>query len=137
MVQGDGRNLKKSGTDGKDGKAVKARKSRPGKLQLIRVEPAGKKGINLLFSQDGQEHSWLLEQTSVTEFLALLLRGRMRRGRRIELEKAELTIEPPPSGGSDPQLCMALGPLEVCAPLSRSTVKAMRADLERAARRPG
>ena len=134
MVQGGGRNLKKSGTDGKDGKGVKARKSGPGKLQLLRVEPAGKKGINLLFGQDGQEHSWLLERTSVTEFLALLLRGRASRGRRIAFDKAELTIEPPPSASDDPQLCMALGPLEVCTPLSRATVKAMRADLERAFR---
>lgn len=128
MVQSDGRNLKKDG---------KARKSAGGKLQLVRVEPAGKKGITLVFSHDGDEFRWLLEQTSVTEFLALLLRGRMKRGRRVELDKAELTIEPPPAGSDQPQLCMALGPLEVCAPLSRATAKAIRADLDRVGKRPG
>ncbi len=132
MVHSDGRNLKKAG---RDGKVVKPRKSGPGKLKLVRVEPAGKKGINLIFSQDAAEHTWLLEHTSVTEFLALMLRGRMRRGRRIELEDAELTIEPPEEGGDNPYLCMALGPLEVCAPINKSTVKAIRADLERASRR--
>jgi hypothetical protein len=114
----------------------KARKSGSGKLELLRVEPAGKKGINLIFSQDGAELGWLLEHTSVTEFLALLLRGRMGQGRRIELDDAELTVEPPFAGSLDPYLCMALGPLEVCAPLSRATVKAIRADLERVSRRP-
>lgn len=137
LVQSGGRNLKRDGKDGKDGKDSKPRKSGSGKLQLVRVEPVGKKGINLVFSQDGQEHGWLLEHTSVTEFMALLLRGRMRRGRRIELEDAELTIEPPPDGSEHPQLCMALGPLEVCAPVNRSTVKALRADLDRASKRPG
>lgn len=137
LVQSDGRNLKRDGKDGKGGRDGKSRKPGPGKLQLMRVEPAGKKGIMLIFGQDGQEHRWLLEHTSVTEFLALLLRGRMRKGRRIELDTAELTIEPPSAGTNDPQLCMALGPLEVCAPLSRSTVKALRADLGRAARQRG
>lgn len=134
MGHGDGKNLKK---DGKDGKGAKPRKSASGKLNLVRVEPAGRKGITLIFSQDGQEHGWLLEHTSVAEFMALLLRGRIRRGRRVELEEAELTIEPPPSSSEHPHLCMALGPLEVCAPLNRSTVKALRADLERASRKPG
>lgn len=134
LVQSVGKNIKRDGKDGKDGKS---RKSGPGKLKLVRVEPAGKKGINLIFSQDGIEHTWLLEHTSVTEFLALMLRGRMLRGRRIELDEAELTIEPPPEGSEHPQLCMALGPLEVCAPINRSTVKAIRADLERVSRRPG
>ncbi|RYZ13917.1 MAG: hypothetical protein EON61_05545 [Alphaproteobacteria bacterium] len=134
MVQSDGRNLKK---DGKDGKGGRPRTSGQGKLKLVRVEPAGKKGITLIFSQDGHEHGWLLEHTSVTEFLALLLRGRIQRGRRVELEQAELTIDPPPSGSDHPQLCMSLGPLEVCTPLNRSTVKALQADLERVSRKPG
>jgi len=136
LVHGDGKNLKKDGRDGKDGKGARPRKPASGKLKLIRVEPAGKKGITLIFSQDSEEHGWLLEHTSVTEFMALLLRGRIRRGRRVELEDAELTIDPPPSGSEHPHLCMALGPLEVCTPLNRSTVKALRADLERASRRP-
>lgn len=137
LVQSVSRNLKKDGKSGKDGRDVKSRKSGSSKLKLVRVEPVAKKGINLIFSQDGAEHTWLLEHTSVTEFLALMLRGRMRRGRRIELEDAELTIDPPPEGSEYPLLCMALGPLEVCAPINRSTVKALRADLDRASRRPG
>ena len=62
--QSDGRNQKKT---------AKSRKPDSGKLSLVRVEPAGKKGINLVFNQSGQEQRWLLEHTSVTEFLALLL----------------------------------------------------------------
>lgn len=131
MVHSEGRNLRK------DGKGGRSRTSGQGKLKLVRVEPAGKKGITLIFSQDGQEHGWLLEHTSVTEFMALLLRGRIQRGRRVELEDVELTIDPPPSGSAHPQLCMELGPLEVCAPLNRSTLKALRADLESASRKPG
>lgn len=131
MVSSDGKNLRK------DGKGAKARKPAQGKLQLVRVEPAGKKGITLIFNHDGEELGWLLEHTSVTEFLALLLRGRMLQGRRIELDDAELTIEPPPEGSEHPSLCLSLGPLEVCAPVNRATMKALRADLERAARRPG
>ena len=134
MVHGDGKKLKK---DGKDGKGVKPPKAGPGKLKLVRVEPTRKKGITLVFSQDGEEHGWLLEHTSVTEFIALLLRGKMLHGRRVELENAELTIEPPPKQPGHPQLCVSLGPLEVCAPLNRSTMKALRADLERASGRPG
>ncbi|RYG21606.1 MAG: hypothetical protein EON93_25790, partial [Burkholderiales bacterium] len=89
MAQSDGKNVKR---DGRDGKSGKLRRFGPEKLKLIRVEPAGKKGITLIFSQDGQELGWLLEHTSVTEFLALLLRGRMLQGRRVELEDAELSI---------------------------------------------
>lgn len=126
----DGRNPRK------DGKGAKSRKPAPVKLQLLRVEPAGKKGITLVFSQDSQELSWVLEHTSVTEFLALLLRGRMLRGRRVEFDDAELSIDPPSAGSEHPQFCLSLGPLEVCAPVNRATMKALRADLERASRRP-
>ncbi len=117
----------------KDGKGARPA---PGKLKLVRVEPAGRKGLTLIFSQDGEELSWQLAHTSVTEFLALLLRGRMLRGRRVELDDAELAIDPPPEGSKDPQLCLSLGPLEICAPVNRATMKALRADLERASRKP-
>ncbi len=117
----------------KDGKGARPTRS---KLELVRVEPAGRKGLTLIFSQDGEELSWQLAHTSVTEFLALLLRGRMVRGRRVELDDAELVIDPPPEGSKDPQLCLSLGPLEICAPVNRATMNALRADLERASRKP-
>ncbi len=90
----------------------------------------------LVFEAGGHEQGWLLERTSLTEFMALLLRGRMRSGRRIQLDEVEVTIEPPEAFADDPLLCLAMGPLELCAPVDRATVKAMRTDLDRAVKRP-
>ena len=106
-------------------------------LRLLRVEAGRRKGILLVFESGGGESSWLLEQTSVTELLALLLQGRMRKGRRIELDSAELTIEPPPAEAGNPFLCIAMGPLELCASVDRATAKAMKTDLDRAMKRSG
>ena len=72
MARSDGNSLKKGGA---------GRKRKPKPLRLVRVEPARDSGIVLVFETGGEEHGWLLEHTTVTEFLALLLRGRMRRGR--------------------------------------------------------
>ena len=122
-----------------DSKAPKriepARKRKPAPLKLIRSEPARGNGICLVFDVAGEEHSWLLEQTSVTEMLALMLKGRMRKGRRIDLDEAEITIEPPVSAGDDPLLCVSIGPLEICVPVDRAAAKAIRADLDRPAKR--
>lgn len=104
-------------------------------LTLIRVEPAGKNGLNLVFDGNGGERAWRLEQTSVAEFLALLLRGRMHRGRRVFIADADLTFEPGDAIGDDPTLCIAAGPLELCAPVDRAGVKALKADMERSLRR--
>lgn len=106
-------------------------------LRLVRVEGRRRRGIRLIFDSKNGEMSWLLEQTSVTELLALILRGRMRRGRRIEVDFAEMTIEPPADRPGNPQLCIAMGPLELCASVDRPTAKAIKADLDRAMKRPG
>ncbi len=106
-------------------------------MKLLRVEAGRRKGILLVFDGEDGERSWLLEQTSVTELLALLLQGRIRKGRRIELDTAELTIEPPAAMAHDPQLCIAMGPLELCASMDMATVKAMKTDLDRAMKRSG
>jgi len=106
-------------------------------LKLLRVEAGRRKGILLVFDGEGGERSWLLEQTSVAELLALLLRGRMRKGRRIELDSAELAIEPPAAAADNPLLCIAMGPLELCASLDRAAAKAMKTDLDRAMKRSG
>lgn len=119
------------------GKNGASRNGKAAPLKLLRVEPGRGKGLLLVFESEGSERSWLLEQTSVTELLALLLQGRMRKGRRIELDSAELTIEPPPATADNPLLCIAMGPLELCASVDRATAKAMRADLDRAMKRPG
>lgn len=128
MARRDAKSPGKNGA-GRDGKAAP--------LKLLRVEAGRRKGILLVFGGEGGERSWLLEQTSVTELLALLLQGRMRKGRRIELDSAELTIEPPAVMTDNPQLCIAMGPLELCASVDRATAKAMKTDLDRAMKRSG
>lgn len=127
MARGDAKSRSKDGT---------GRKEKPAALKLLRVEPKRRTGIMLVFDSDGEERSWLLEQTSLTELMALLLKGRVRRGRRIELDEVEVTIEPPAMLADNPLLCLAMGPLELCAPVDRATVKAMRTDLDRAMKRP-
>lgn len=104
-------------------------------LTLVRVESAGRNSLSLVFTGDGEERSWKLEQTTVTEFLALLLRGRMRQGRRVMLQDVEFTLEPPETGETDLSVCLAMGPLELCAPMDRAGAKALKADIERSLRR--
>lgn len=106
-------------------------------LKLLRVEAGRQQGILLVFDSEGGECSWLLEQTSVAELLALLLQGRMRKGRRIELDSADLTIEPPAGAADSPLLCIAMGPLELCASLDRAAARAIKVDLDRAMKRSG
>ena len=77
----------------------------------------------------GQERGWLMQKTSVVEFLALLLRGRMWRGRRVVIDKAEVTIEPPDKPGGLPALCLATGLLVSCAPLEHASLEALRDDI--------
>lgn len=123
---------RKSNTPAKGGAAPKGRLPT---LKLVRIEPGRRKGIVLVFESGGEEREWLLEQTTVTEFLALLLRGRIRNGRRIQFDAAELTIEPPVEKADDPLLCIAMGPLELCASVDHATAKAMKTDLDRAMKR--
>ncbi len=106
-------------------------------LTLVRVEPMKRKGISLIFSSKDGERAWRLENASVMEFIALLLHGRMQRGRRVMLHEAELWLEPPTEPGQSPTLCMATGPLELCATVDRAGAKALKADIEHALKRPG
>jgi hypothetical protein len=85
----------------------------------------------LVYSEaSGQEQSWLLEHTSLLEFFALLLRGRMRKGRRVVLEEVDVSIEPPEKAGAQPMLCLASGPLETCAMLDRKTLASLRDEID-------
>ena len=61
------------------------RKPKP-TLKLVRTEAAGPDGILLVYESDGEEHTWLLEQTSSMEFMALLMKGRFNKGRRVVVE---------------------------------------------------
>lgn len=117
LARGDDKHPKKDG---------ERSKHKPPSLKLVRVEPSKGSCIVLVFEAGGKEYGWLLEQTSVTEFLALLLRGRMRRGRRVELDDVEVSIEPAAAIADDPFLCVAMGALELCAPMDRAIVKAIK-----------
>ncbi len=101
-------------------------------LELVRIEQDGRTALNFMFRSEAGERSWRLDQTSLVELLALTLGGRMRRGRRVMLPDAEITLEPPGDGSRDPTICMAAGPVETCAPVDRSRLEALKADIERA-----
>ena len=123
------------GDGGSGGNGGSRRRAADRVLKLVRVEPSGKSAVSLVFLGNGEERVWRLEQTSITEFFALLLRGRMHRGKRVLLAGAELTFEPPDEAGEDPRLCMAAGPLQLCAPMDRAGQKALKADIERSLKR--
>lgn len=122
--------------DGKQGNGHRRDKPRDRALTLVRVEPLTGHAINLVFESEGEERAWRLENTSVMEFLALLLRGRMQRGGRLMLPDAEVSLEPPETKGKNPTLCMVMGSLELCAAMDRAGAGALKADIERAFKRP-
>lgn len=99
-------------------------------LTLVRTEPAGPNGILLVYESDGQEHTWLLEQASSMEFMALLMQGRFRKGRRVVVE-GEVALEPPDDTEGRPHLCFASGPLESCVPIDRPSLDVLRRDIDR------
>lgn len=112
-------------------KTGQARKRQLASLRLERIEPAGSSGMMLVYHDpDGREQTWIMEQATVTEFLALMLHGKMRKGRRVVIDDVDVTIEPPEKPGGLPILCLATGPLESCATLDRPTLKALRADID-------
>lgn len=109
----------------------RSRKGPAASLRLTGAEPSGRNGIKLVYADEaGGEQSWLLEHTSMLEFFALVLRGRMRKGRRLVLQDFDVTVEPPEKAGSSPLLCLASGPLETCAPLDRKTLIALRKEID-------
>lgn len=99
-------------------------------LKLVRTEPAGSKGILLVYESNGEEHTWLLEQTSAMEIMALLVKGRFRDGRRVIVE-AEVALEPPDEEEKRPHLCFMAGPLESCVPIDTPTLDSLRRDIDR------
>lgn len=115
-----------------DGKGRSPRRGRPsGTLRLSRTEELGKEGILLVFdASNGGEESWLLEQTTVVEMLALLLGGRIGGSQRVVL-KARATLEPPEKPGGDPHLCFSSGGLEGCVTTDESALRALRRDIDR------
>lgn len=103
--------------------------SRP-TLRLVRTEAAGADGILMVYESDGQEHTWLLEHTSSIEVMALLMHGRLKKGRRIVVD-AEVALEPPNKDEARPHLCFIAGPLESCVPVDRITLHSLRRDIDR------
>jgi hypothetical protein len=104
-------------------------------LKLVRTEPAGTNGILLVYESHGEEHTWLLEQTSSMEFMALLMQGQFKQGRRVVVE-GEVALEPPDTEEERPHLCFTAGPLESCVPLDESALKGLRKDIDRFLSRP-
>jgi hypothetical protein len=99
-------------------------------LTLVRTEPAGPNGIMLVYESQGQEHTWLLEQASSMEFMALLMKGRFKKGRRVVVE-GEVALEPPDAVGARPHLCFSSGPLESCVPIDRPSLDELRRNIDR------
>ena len=100
-------------------------------LKLLRTEPAGRNGILLVYKdEDGKEHTWLLEQTSSMEFMALLMQGRFKQGRRVVVE-ADVALEPPDEMESRAHLCFTAGPLESCVPIDRPSLSELRRNIDR------
>lgn len=104
-------------------------------LRLVRTEPAGTDGILLVYESHGEEHTWLLEQTSSMEFMALLMQGQFKQGRRVVVE-AEIALEPPDGKEPRPHLCFTAGPLESCVPVDRSALNDLRKDIDKFLSRP-
>jgi hypothetical protein len=127
--------LARSAGDDSAGKGGGNRRKVDKALKLVRVESSARSSVSLVFEGNGEERVWRLEQTSIIEFFALLLHGRMHRGRRVMLADAELTFEPADGSDDDPKLCMTMGTVELCAPMARADVRALKADIDRSLRR--
>lgn len=102
------------------------RRLRSPTLRLVDAESDRGDGILLVFNRSGHEESWLLDQTSVTEFFALVLEGRMDGDRRVRVE-ADVTLE---VADEAPLLCVAGRPLRTCVALGRSRLEALRREID-------
>ena len=100
-------------------------------LKLVRIDPRGA-GLHFVFEDGGAERRWKLEAASAREFLALLLKGEMRSGRRVMTKEAEASIEAPEKRQGAPVLCVSLGHVEICLALDRAELGALGRDIERA-----
>lgn len=110
--------------------AAQSRRQLTAPLRLIGTEPAGGQGLRLIFEADGRVYSWMLDSTSPSELLALLLRGRLRKGRRVMLE-ADVALEPPEGSDPRPHLSLSAGPLDAGVPLDGPTLRELRRDIDR------
>ena len=88
--------------------------------------------MHLVFDNAGAEHRWKLEPVSVREFLALLLRGEMRKGPRVVLKASEASIEPPEKRGGAPVVCVSLGHVELCFAMDKVELGALGKDIAQA-----
>jgi hypothetical protein len=111
-----------------------SRRAKPS-LKLLRTEPAGPDGIMLVYESHGEEFTWLLEQTSSMEVVALLMQGRFKKGRRVVVE-ADVALEPPEGKEPRPHLCFTAGPLESCVPVDEAALSDLRKDIDRFLSRP-
>ena len=64
------------------------------------------------------------------EFMALLMKGRFKTGRRVVVE-GEVALEPPDGAEVRPHLCFTSGPLESCVPIDRPSLDELRRDIDR------
>lgn len=64
------------------------------------------------------------------EFMALLMKGRFKKGRRVVVE-ADVALEPPDGREPRPHLCFTTGPLESCVPINRTALAGLRKDIDR------
>lgn len=88
--------------------------------------------MHLVFEDVDAERSWRLDSASVREFLALLLRGKMRKGGRVILNGAETTVEPGERTNGAPMLCVTLDHVEMCVSMDRKALGALGREIERA-----
>ena len=91
--------------------------------------------MNLVFGDEGAERSWRLDAVSSREFLALLLRCEMGKGRRVVLKGAETAIEPGARRSDEPMLCVMLDHVEVCVQMNKQALNALGREIERAQKR--
>ena len=113
-------------------RAAKPARSGGPSLKLVRVDPSAGRALHLVFEDGEAERLWRLEPVSAREFLALLLRGEMRKGGRVVLKGAEATVEPGERNSSAPMLCLSLGHVEVCIAVERGALGALGREIERA-----
>ena len=101
-------------------------------LKLVRIDASTGRAMHLVFKDGDAERSWRLEAVSAREFIALLLKGDMRNGRRVLVKGADAAVEPGENGSAAPMLCVTLDHVEVCMPMDRNALSALGKEIKRA-----
>lgn len=104
----------------------------PSALTLMRVEPAAKNALHLVFQDEDTERLWRLEPASVQELLALLMGGAMRGTGRVLANAGDATLEPAEKRGGNAMLCVSLNHIEVCVPMHKPALSALGREIEHA-----